>query len=504
MSDLSPLEKEEFVIGLALKDPLFLEYVSNRMLTTDWLHVGHRAIVESANLAFTLTGKAPSPMDIVISAQRLGHGEVIEREGGIEALEKMAQTSLSVEFGRQFVADLHLEADCRALNDAGLYIADLVKKKGNADPIGLATQHLLGLSTRRNPGEWVNVNQVVGDILGSISGEIPLDHALSFTRVDALDGPLIGWKPGWMVTLATISHVGKTVLSLNAASRFARYNNAAILYLAYEQERRELSRMLLAMWCGPHIPWILLQPQPAQRVVLSPIRIQLLELSAEERGKAVKAATNYGYRLSDAPASERERVEMANAAAHISRMNLTFDTARLDISQVRANVRRFARMNPDAPLWIFLDYAQIARAENSGKGRTEELTFLSRQIKISAGTDLDGRGSWWANVQFNREADKALVASDPDDSPLQIYNQYMLNGTGAFEQDSDVLMFAHRADRHPRRMNSARGNPWSRLDIGFGKNRPTGMIVNTTCWMNMVNLAVVNQQFPIFQETSNG
>jgi hypothetical protein len=170
---------------------------------------------------------------------------------------------------------------------------------------------------------------------------------------------------------------------------------------------------------------------------------------------------------------------------------------------------------PDAALWIFLDYAQIARAENSGKGRTEELTFLSRQIKISAGTDLDGRGSWWANVQFNREADKALVASDPAgrsvrDSPLQIYNQYMLNGTGAFEQDSDVLAdcrsrtFAHRADRHPRRMNSARGNPWSRLDIGFGKNRPTGMIVNTTCWMNMVNLAVVNQQFPIFQETSNG
>jgi replicative DNA helicase len=183
-------------------------------------------------------------------------------------------------------------------------------------------------------------------------------------------------------------------------------------------------------------------------------------------------------------------------------MNFTFDTARQDIAQVRANVRRFARMHPDVPLWVFLDYAQIARAENSGKGRTEELTFLSRQIKISAGTDLDGRGSWWANVQFNREADKALLTSNPDDLPLEIYNQYMLNGTGAFEQDSDVLMFAHRADRHPKRMAAARGKVWSKTDIGFGKNRPTGMIVNTSCWMNMVNLSVVNEHYPVVQETS--
>ena len=78
----------------------------------------------------------------------------------------------------------------------------------------------------------------------------------------------------------------------------------------------------------------------------------------------------------------------------------------------------------------------------------------------------------------------------------------MLNGTGAFEQDSDVLMFAHRADRHPKRMADARGKVWSKTDIGFGKNRPTGMIVNTSCWMNMVNLSVVNEHYPVVQETS--
>jgi replicative DNA helicase len=502
MSDgtLSPLEKERHVVGMALRDTAFLEYLHAQMLATDWLNLTHRAIVESAHAAYTLVGRLPEPADTIIAGERIGHGPALERSGGTSTVEGLKAATVSVEFGRQFVTDLHLLADQRALNDAGNYIADLLKKN-EPDPIGVATQHLLGLGTRRHPGQWSSAGDVVNDILQGISGELPLDASLSFSRIDALDGPIIGWKPGWMVTLATISHVGKTVLSLNAASRFSRHNNAAILYLAYEQEKRELGRMLLSMWTGPHVPWLLREAPPAQRVVVSPTRIQLLELSAAERKKAVSAARGYGYSFHDGEATARERLELANAAGHVKRMNFTFDTARQDIAQVRANVRRFARMHPDVPLWVFLDYAQIARAENAGRGRTEELTFLSRQIKISAGTDLDGRGSWWANVQFNREADKALITANPDDLPLDIYNQYMLNGTGAFEQDSDVLMFAHRADRHPKRTAAARGKVWSKTDIGFGKNRPTGMIVNTSCWMNMVNLSVVNEHYPVVQET---
>ena len=121
MSDgtLSPLEKERHVVSMALRDAAFLEYLHAQMLATDWLNLTHRAIVESAHAAYTLVGRLPEPADTIIAGERIGHGPALERSGGIQTVEELKSATISVEFGRQFVTDLHLLADQRALNDAG-------------------------------------------------------------------------------------------------------------------------------------------------------------------------------------------------------------------------------------------------------------------------------------------------------------------------------------------------------------------------------------------------
>ena len=72
-STLSSLEKERHVVGMALRDTDFLEYLHAQMLATDWLNLTHRAIVESAHAAYTLVGRLPEPADTIIAGERIGH-----------------------------------------------------------------------------------------------------------------------------------------------------------------------------------------------------------------------------------------------------------------------------------------------------------------------------------------------------------------------------------------------------------------------------------------------
>ena len=107
MSDgtLSPREKERHIVGMALRDAAFLEYLHAQMLATDWLNLTHRAIVESAHAAYSLVGRLPEPADTIIAGERIGHGPILERSGGIGTVEELKSATVSVEFGRQFVTD---------------------------------------------------------------------------------------------------------------------------------------------------------------------------------------------------------------------------------------------------------------------------------------------------------------------------------------------------------------------------------------------------------------
>lgn len=487
-------DREEYVLARLLHDAGFIDYANQVLLPGDWQSVNALALYKAIQEAHRSTGSAPSAVEIMAVADSLGLTERLKNAGGDGYIQRIGALQVSEDMARQFIWDLQTAA--RALARLGEELKELATS-GQGDVIALAEEKMQALAGRRSPIAWASAGEVVDNILASISGEKPLDDALSFSGISALDGPVVGFQPGRVVTLATLSHMGKTVVALNAAAGFAAAG-AAVLYFAYEQEERELGRMLLSSRTGPHMPWILERPEPKKRLCLTPRRVQLLELSPQKRAQAISAAHKYGQNDVNILLTPDEQLELANAALHVRRMTITFDTARLGIAYMRSAIRRFTRLYPNTFVWAFLDYFQIARDDKpSRRTKADELADMSRQIKLSAGTDLDGRGSWWVNAQFNREADRALAQSPADSLPLEIYNQYMLKDSGSCEQEADVILFGHRADRHPKRVNLARGKAWSQIDFGFAKNRPTGIITNTTAWMNMLNLSVTDEQYPI-------
>lgn len=124
---------------------------------------------------------------------------------------------------------------------------------------------------------------------------------------------------------------------------------------------------------------------------------------------------------------------------------LEIDTrAGLTIPQLRARARRMKRSKKGLDL-IVLDYFQLMRSAAKGKDLYEEGTKISNELKILA-KELDV--PLVVLAQLNRESEKR-----EDKKPTEAD----LRGTGALEQDADVVCLIHREHYYLKKQASGGG-----------------------------------------------
>lgn len=392
MIELHSLEAEHGVIGAMLIQPHLIDVISEGLVGGDFFWAQNE---ELFRLIITMRDEH-RPIDVITLSERkpilIGDIGTMAYAGEIQ---KNTPSAANAKSYARIVKDRSMS---RSLLSASTDIADLAHDQlPIEDKIAQAQSIILGLDGNAQDNEC----QMVGDILrdhvdilqarSDRAGEI---DGLT-TGIPDLDANLQGLKPGQMVVIAGRPAMGKTTIAMNIAENAALKLNKPVLMVSLEMSKGQLLDRLIA--AVGHIP-------------LNSIKDGSV---ANDHGQNLVMASG---RLMNAPL-------------------VVCDTPAMTIPRIRSVARRMKHRLGGMGL-VVIDYLQLIEGE--GNGRTEDVSAMSRQVKLMA-RELECPVIVLSQLNRGCEQrpDKRPVLSD-------------LRESGAIEQDADIVMFVYRDEvYHP-------------------------------------------------------
>jgi replicative DNA helicase len=413
------LEAEKFILGsLLLDDSRFIE-VAGQIVTEDFILEKHRRI-------FT---RMEELHDRNVKIDRITLAEELQRRGELESVDGLTYL-VSLDDGLPQISNLdgyirivREKAILRKIAVAGQHIMNraLLAEEDPRDILASVEQNLLRLGEDRDSEGLRTPREVIENYQGGINAFLDPSKRIKgistgFTRFDEMTGGLHG---GELIILAARPSMGKTALALNMAWHVAAksFQPVAIFSLEMSQESL-LTRMLCA----------------AARV--DSHRFRTGYLSEQERQKLRQAAN-----------------QMVESPIFID------DTAGVNLMDMHAKLRR---MNPKPGL-VVVDYLQLMSSRGRVENRTQEVSQLSRGLKLIA-KELDCPFlvlSQLSRAPETRQGDHRPQLAD-------------LRESGSIEQDADLVGFIFREEVYKRDREDLRG--LAELILAKQRNGPIGKI----------------------------
>lgn len=281
-------------------------------------------------------------------------------------------------------------------------------------------QTLLTQATTRARGEEVKGGAAVMD---EVWDDLSRDEEPAITTdFYELDDMLGGFYPGEFIILGARPSVGKSSFALSLLYNIAgRRAPAHVLFFSLEMKRLVVGQRLAAMVAG-------------------------LDLRALRQRRV----------------SEDERRRAADAAGQIAGWTYAVsDTSEQTPASLRAHVMRYVAEHPRTV--VVVDYLQLMGSGKRTSNRQEEVSEISRQMKILAG---DANVPLLALSQLSRKSEDR-----PDQRPILSD----LRESGSLEQDADVVMLMHRPG--VEQADGTRGRATeTQLLIEKSRNGPIGVV----------------------------
>lgn len=411
MIDLQSLEAEHGVIGAMLKQPHLIEVLSDG-LSPDAFAWEDNA--ELYRLILELHG-AGKPVDAIT----LGDSRS-ELSSGVRVMAYAAEIQAntpSVANAKVYAQIVRERAICRLLASAAARIAEVAQEQGTVeDKLAQAQAIILGLDASGSDSEcqtladiWAEHIEIIQERLDRFAKGIVMDGL--GTGIPDLDKHTQGMKPGQMIVVAGRPSMGKTTLAMNIAADVGINQGKPVAVISLEMSKVQLMDRLLAAVGGIPLPSL----------------------------KTGECADDY-------------KAELAAAGLKLSRSPIVVsDVPVMTMPRIRAIVRRQKHRMGGMGL-VVIDY--LGLVEGDGNGRTEDVTVMSRQIKLLA-REMDCPVIVLSQLNRGCESrpDKRPVLSD-------------LRESGAIEQDADIVMFVYRDEvYHPSTQDKGIG------EVIFRKNR---------------------------------
>ena len=362
------------------------------------------------------------PIDFLTVSEDLDQNGQLTEAGGpayLTALINNVPTSLHAEAYGRIVEETSIR---RRMISAANDIAKLAyHEEMDVDTaMDEAEKAIFGVSERRLNTSLQPIQQVLSDyydridklanqdaeILGVPTGFIDLDRILS------------GLQPSDLLIIAARPGQGKSSFILSVAKNAAqRKKHVAIFSL--EMSNEQLIQRLVAMETG-----------------IDSQRLRTGKLTDDEWPLFARALESLGD----------------------TRMYLD-DTPAITPLQLRTKCRRLhMEFNLDL---IVIDYLQLMQSGMRGENRVQEVSYISRQLKILA-KELNVPVLTAAQLSraVEQRADKRPVLSD-------------LRESGSLEQDADIVMFIYRPDQYEQ--DSTRENI-AEILIAKHRNGPVGSV----------------------------
>lgn len=239
--------------------------------------------------------------------------------------------------------------------------------------------------------------------------ENPSLHAGLQTQFRDLDRVLSGFGKSDLILLAARPGLGKTSFALNIAMNVGIQGKTVAIF-SLEMSNEQLANRLLASDSG---------------------------------------VDNKKFRTGQL--SQNEWIRLAQSSEVLSRTHVYLDdTPDMTVAQMKAKLRRLPSLD-----LIIVDYMQLMSSGGKGKSRQEEVSAISRDMKMMA-KEFNVPVlclSQLSRASEKREGDKRPMPSD-------------LRESGSIEQDADAIMFLYNDSLY----NKETANP-NKIELIIAKNR---------------------------------
>ncbi len=386
-------EAEQAVLGALMIDHRAWDRISDRLSDKDFYRQDHQLIFQAmANLAHR-----SQPFDVVTVAESLKVHQQLETSGGEAYLFELAQNTPTAANVTAYADIVREKAILRQLIYVG---TDLVEKayqvtgQDSKDLLDTAEQQVFQIAEQhiRESGPVI-ISTLLAKTTNRIdelyrSGNALTGISTGFTDLDRMTA---GLQKGDLIIVAGRPSMGKTSFAMNIAENVAIKSSLPVLIFSMEMPAESLTMRMLSS-------------------------LSRVDLTKVLTGK-----------LSD---QDWPRISTAVQLLAETRLYID-DTAGLTPSDVRSRARRVAREHNGLAL-IVVDYLQLMRVPGNKENRTNEISEISRSLKILA---KELRVPVIALSQLNRgleqRSDRRPVMSD-------------LRESGAIEQDADLIAFIYR------------------------------------------------------------
>jgi replicative DNA helicase len=338
-------EAEQAVLGALMIDHRAWDRISDRLISQDFYRHDHQLIFQ----AMTELAERSQPFDVVTVADNLKMRQQLDAAGGEGYLFELAQNTPTAANVVAYADIVRERAILRQLISVG---TDMVEKayqvsgQESKDLLDSAEQQVFQIAEQhtRESGP-VNISTLLARTTERIdelyrSGNTLTGVSSGFTDMDRMTA---GLQKGDLIIIAGRPSMGKTSFAMNIAENVAIKSQKPVLIFSMEMPGESLTMRMLSS-------------------------LSRVDLSKVLTGKL----------------SDEDWPRISSSVGILAETSLYIDdTAALTPSDLRSRARRIAREHNGLGL-IVVDYLQLMRVPGNKENRTNEISEISRSLKILA------------------------------------------------------------------------------------------------------------------------
>ncbi len=417
------VEAEQSVLGaILLSDRAMYALVIAEGLRPDHFYRERHGLIYGAMLDLY---DQSEPVDVLTVTEQLKQSGRLDDVGGRETIDGLAGAVPSVANSRRYAQIVRENALMRDLLTTTYEIQSsvLYHEAPPQELVERAEQAMLEVAHDENKQDF----RAIGDVLHaeldklqtlSREGTALTGTPSGYKDLDEITG---GFQPGNLIIIAARPSMGKSALALGMASNLAVRHDTPVALFTLEMSKSEVT----------------------QRLMCSEAKVESNRLRT---GKLLP---------DDWPRLTAACDKLAKAPIYVD------DTASVTMMEIRSKCRRLKSRAPNLGL-IVVDYLQLMTSGGSAENRVQEVSQISRALKILA-RDLDV--PIIALSQLSRAVeqrhDKRPILSD-------------LRESGSIEQDADLVAFIYRDEYYNPEETDQQG--LAEVILSKHRNGPTDSI----------------------------
>ena len=390
------VESEQSILGSILLDKDAIITVTETIQPEDFYKEAHKIIYECM---LKLNSKN-EPIDLITLTEELKKQDSLENIGGISyitSLSTIVPTTTNVKYYADIVKEKSvlrklIKVSKDILNsgyDNSVKVEEILEQ---------AEKKIFDISQEKSSEDFKSINSVLMDTYDMIEKLYTNKEEITgiTTGFDDLNKKINGLQRTDLILVAARPAMGKTAFSLNLVQNAALKGNASVAVFSLEMSKEQL----------------------VQRMLSAQSNVELKKI------KTGNLDENDWPRIIDAMSV------LSNANIYID------DTPGIKMSELRSKCRK---LKIEKGLdFVLIDYLQLMEGEGNNENRQQEISKISRSLKIIA---KELNCPVVALSQLSRapeqRSDHRPMLSD-------------LRESGSIEQDADIVMFLYRDEYyHP-------------------------------------------------------